>query len=589
MVIRNWMYLFSRAWKIDRKYFFYVFMNLCCTGIYSYFIIRIPGIVLHAVQVKQIDVGILIFNFGMILLFGLGAVFAKYLFTPIGNRIRYILLHEIMAKNLLIPYEAYDDPKNLNSIWTINRAVSSIDGVQGFFLNFGLLCGNLSVVIISFGVLLQLSIWLALFIIIWLFLFALISIRTQNKQETFQRKSNPLYREYWYLGDIGTDFAFGKEIRVFKLQNWLTSKMKNVNKRLSETNSVIASMQFRLASFDYFYQFVRDGLIYGSLVYLYFNHRIDIGQFSSYSILILQLNSALKLTTDNLKGILSQHENYKAMIEFLAYSVQSNAGMPLSLDSEPWTITFEDVSFRYPETDQWIYEHLNFTLTQGEKIAVVGLNGAGKTTLLKLLMRLYKPTQGRICLNGVNIEDYRIEDYFSLFAPVFQDSAIFAFSVRDNLGFGHEIPDQAMVDSMARAGLDAQYLNKETLDREMTRYIHPDGLMFSGGQEQKFSVARAVCFNRPVYILDEPTSAMDAKAEHDFYTRMGTDFQDHTILFISHRLASTQFCDRIILIDEQGIKEAGTHHELMEKQGKYYHLFEVQSKYYKEGYSHEAL
>ena len=335
-------------------------------------------------------------------------------------------------------------------------------------------------------------------IILWFLFYTSLSVRKANKIDQSFQKAIHLYREEWYLNDIGVDVAYGKEIRVFQLQNWLQAKMEILYQRLNhvfkqnETDRMIPNI------LDDSYQWIRDSIIYSLLVLLFFQKRLTVAEFTSYSVLIAQLNRALSASAVNLMQLLSSHENYEKMIAYVSLPKQSDEGVAID-PHVPWTIAFEQVSFQYPGTDHYIYRDLNFTIHQGHKLAIVGLNGVGKTTLLKLLLRLYRPTSGRITLNGVAIQDYSLNAYFQLFAPVFQEINIFPFTIKENLTFGKEIENATLMQALAQAGLDETVIEEAQLEQEyMTRYLHSHGRVLSGGQAQKFVTARAIASARPI-------------------------------------------------------------------------------------------
>lgn len=582
-VFRNFNVFMKQAWKIDKKYFLYLLLSFIGVSVFSYYTIQTPKIVLDMIESSAMDIPRVVVIFLILLTSAFLWSFSKVLYIPIGNKIRYRYLLQISEQYISIPYEEYDNPKIQSDVWKIMRPVSSIDGIQAFYTNIALFIGNIGVLLVSIGILFKIQVWISAMIFIWFGIYTALSIKAANKVDEETNKNIHLRREEWYLDDIAVDMAYGKEIRVFQLQKWLENKLiilhnkLNILAKKNETTFMIPEI------LNDIFQFIRDSLIYVFLITLYFKKQISIGEFASYSVLIMQLNNALMAGTENIKQILSKHDNYKKMLDFINIPKQSNEGRPIDFNQD-WIIEFHDVWFKYPENKKWIYENLNFAIKKGRKIAIVGLNGVGKTTLLKLLLRLYKPTKGKITLNGIDIWEYKLDDYFQLFAPVFQEINIFPFTIRENMSFGREVSEEVIIQAIKDSGLKMEEMNNFNLDSTyMTRYLHSDGLNLSGGQSQKFVTARAFASKRPIYILDEPTSALDAVAEYDFYYKIDEIMKEHTVLFVSHRLASTQFCNEIVLIENGIIVEKGTHKELLEKAGRYSELFMVQAKYYQSG------
>lgn len=229
--------------------------------------------------------------------------------------------------------------------------------------------------------------------------------------------------------------------------------------------------------------------------------------------------------------------------------------------------------------------HLNLTLHPGEKLAVVGLNGAGKTTMIKLLLRLYDPTEGYITLNGTDIRKFRREDYYRLFSPVFQDVEIFAFPMAENISMNTpEDTDRERAEKAAfEAGLQEKVLSlQKGIDTELLKIVDEEGVDLSGGEKQKLALARALYKAASVVVLDEPTSALDALAEQQLYERFDRMIGRKAAVYISHRLASTRFCDRVAMFKDGAVIECGSHEELMAKGGEYARMFEVQAQYYQE-------
>lgn len=251
---------------------------------------------------------------------------------------------------------------------------------------------------------------------------------------------------------------------------------------------------------------------------------------------------------------------------------------------DSFAIEFRDVSFRYPGQTEYALEHMNFIIHSKEKISIVGENGAGKSTLVKLLMRLYDPTEGEILINGVNIKHYNYDEYLSIFAPVFQDYKLFAFTVRENIS-SFESGNQRMVKTAARkSGIDGRIMELPgKYETFITKQFDEEGVEFSGGEQQKISLARTYCKTRAlITILDEPASALDPRAEYEIYQEFHDLIGERTAFFISHRLAGAKFCDKIMVIREKRVCEFGSHTELMQLKGYYYTLYSMQASYYEQ-------
>lgn len=393
---------------------------------------------------------------------------------------------------------------------------------------------------------------------------------------------------YWAIREYTDGIGLAKDIRLFGMGPWLKevcSKLMDARQAFirREQNVLIWG---RLA--DLILAFLRNGLIYAYLI------RQVLGGDLSVSLFLLYFSAASTFSswvTGILNHLLTLHNqslelsNIKECVEypepFLFEDGESLAADP---DKE-YELRMENVSFRYPEAEKDVLSHVNLTLRPGEKLAVVGLNGAGKTTLIKLLCGFYDPAEGRILLNGRDIRKYNRRDYYKLFSAVFQDFTLLPASVAVNVAQTDEnILPEKVADCLEKAGLQEKInaLPKQQ-DTLLNREIYEDAVMLSGGETQRLMLARALYKDAPFVILDEPTAALDPLAEADLYEKYNEMTKGRSSVYISHRLASTRFCDRIILIENGQLAEEGTHESLLAQNGKYAELFEIQSKYYKEG------
>ena len=249
-------------------------------------------------------------------------------------------------------------------------------------------------------------------------------------------------------------------------------------------------------------------------------------------------------------------------------------------DDGQYEFAFHDVSFSYPGTDLPVLEHVTLSFAVGDKTALVGRNGAGKTTLIKLLCRLYEPTSGYITLNGIDIRKYSYKEYTQAFSVVFQDFHLFSLPLDENIAAGTEINEAALQSSLAKVGLTecVQRLPQGTHTRLYNN--NGAGVDLSGGEAQRAAIARALYKDAPFVILDEPTAALDPIAEAEIYEQFSQMISGKTAVYISHRMSSCKFCDRIVVLDHGRIAEDGTHDTLLAKHGIYASLYEAQAQYY---------
>lgn len=331
----------------------------------------------------------------------------------------------------------------------------------------------------------------------------------------------------------------------------------------------------------------RDGVAYAYCIWQVKNGKISIPDFILYIGAIASFSAWLNRIVANVLTLKRENVRLNDLRAFYEYTNKLDPDIPLPITSitRPIDIEFRNVSFRYTDDTPNILDGLSFHISAHEKVALVGLNGAGKTTVVKLLCGFYKVNDGEILINGHNIDLFKREDLFTLFSVVFQDICILPLTVGENISFqrSDESDETKIWHCLQIAGIKDEIMKHDKkLDAPMLKAIDEHGIMLSGGQQQKLLLARALYKDAPVLIIDEPTAALDPIAESAVYERFHEVTDKKTAIYISHRLASTRFCDKILMLKEGRIIESGNHDDLISHNGEYAYMFDIQSHYYKQ-------
>lgn len=402
----------------------------------------------------------------------------------------------------------------------------------------------------------------------------------QNKEEM-----SVLDKRLWYIANIGSSFDASKDIRIYGLTDWIIQKYRDTMKRRMSWNIRVARKNFMASFADIMLILLRDGLAYFILISMTLKNQITVDNFvlylgavGSYASMIGGIIS----TFSDMSGISFQLNDYR---EFENYAEKGNRseGADMPEGNEGCAIRVENLDYKYSSADENTLSDISFDIKPGENISIVGLNGAGKTTLVKVLCGLYSPTRGNVYVNGKNMKDYNIYRYYSLFSAVFQDFTFLPLSIMSNVSCTSEdkSDEERVKWALKMAGIYDKVMSlEEGIHTKLDKQMNEHGIDLSGGEKQKLLIARAIYRDAPILILDEPTAALDAMAERELYQRYAELSKGKTTIYISHRLASAQFCDRIFVMNHGEIAEVGTHDELLKVGGLYSEMFEKQSSYY---------
>lgn len=395
-----------------------------------------------------------------------------------------------------------------------------------------------------------------------------------------------LTKKIEYANKIATSREFAKDIRMFGLRGWLEDLWGSTMRLYSAFCAKRERKYIWANIIDIVLTFLRNGIAYAFLIGITVKNGLPASQFLLYFAALSGFAQWVVEILDKLSVMHKQSLDISTIREFLDWDepFDLNGGERIAFEpNKQYEIRLDDVSFRYPKADKDTLSHINLTVHPGEKLAIVGLNGAGKTTLVKLVCGFLDPTEGRILLNGEDIRKFNRNDYYALFSAVFQEFSVLDVTVKENVAQCVDGIDETRVwQCIDKAGLTEKIKSlPKGIETHLGRRVFKDGVEFSGGQTQRLMLARALYKNAPILVLDEPTAALDPIAENDIYQKYNEMTHGRTSFFISHRLASTRFCDRIIFVDGGKIAEEGTHDELLKNGGGYAYMFEVQSKYYR--------
>ena len=402
--------------------------------------------------------------------------------------------------------------------------------------------------------------------------------RNKDELASYEKKMD-------YIENASGDIKSGKDVRLYTMAGWFIKLRDQLLHGYISVKSKIESLHFLSSCVNALTLLLRDGVAYAYLIWCVSKGKITVADFALFFGAIAGFSSWISQIVVNINTMNGANLQMNDMREFLEFSDAPEVANPLDIPAADaiLSIEFKNVTFSYDKAAGNVLENFDMKINSGEKVALVGVNGAGKTTIVKLLCGFYTPDSGEILLNGINISSFRKKDLFSLFSAVFQDITILPFTVAENVSMkvGAKTDDNRVWECLKKAGLDEEIRKYEKgIKANMLKVVDENGIMLSGGQQQKLLLARALYKDAQILILDEPTAALDPIAESEVYNRFHAFSQNKTALYISHRLASTRFCDKIMMIDSGKVVERGTHGELMQLNGKYAAMFKIQSHYY---------
>lgn len=502
--------------------------------------------------------------------------------------------NRLQARQLDRDFSLEYDPeiKKLDERASHATANNNSRGVH-FIMEFALMVSIVLKFVLFSSVLSTLSPWIILLVAVGSVANIPVSAWERKRGYETQDKRNSIMKKLDYLAfRVGRDFKYGKDIRIYSLRGYLALLAKKLMGEYSLEKKKVEGRISVVQLADFLVILLRDGLIYAWLISGAVAGEIDAAGFVLYFTAVTELAEVMGGIRWWWSCVCEGAMQISDYRECLDIPDRMNRGEGIPLPESAFSVEFRDVTYRYPGTEKNVLEHVSFTLEAGEKLALVGVNGAGKTTLTRLMCGLLVPTEGEILIDGHRPQEYNRDELYSLFGLVPQNYHLLPYSIARNVACadeGESFDREKLERCIEVAGLGEKVGSLPMgMDTPLNRQVNPEGVELSGGETQKLLLARLLYRHPKCIILDEPTAALDPIAEDRMYRQYNEIAAGSTAIFISHRLASTRFCDRIFLLDGAVIAEEGIHEELMAAGKKYRELFDVQSKYYKHNQTAEG-
>ena len=588
-MLSNILYAFKKIWQWDKIYFLiYPFRLLPIVT--SVIAIYIPKAIIDSVQknypISRIAITIIILfvisfiiqlliNFGFFIMNSRNYVTSK----------RFEL--EINQKEWTTDFANTDNPDAQNKLSRAKGNLWSTD----FLLSYVVMVIRDILGIFTYSAII---ITLSPIILIVLVLSSVISYLMGKNQIKYVDKHKDITsersRKKWYVSDLAVNFDCAKEVKLYSMTDWLNVLLSKFKIENLKWENKLTFRSFIIGLVNALLTLIRDGAAYIILIYMLLDNKITLGDFAFYFGAIAGFAGWLNILAFSFNTIIEGNLAVGYFREYLEIKDVYNHGKGCDLPKEeelPLEIEFKNVSYKYAGAEDFTLKNINLKIKKGEKLAIVGENGAGKTTLVKLLCGYYYPTEGEIIINGKSLPEYNLEEYYTMFAAVFQDIGLLPVTIEEfvssrNAG-DSDIDEDKITKVIEQAELDGKVASLSAGVKTMLmKSVFDDAIDLSGGEKQKLMLARALYKDAPCIILDEPTAALDPIAESNLYNKYNELTQDKTSVYISHRLASTRFCDRIVYIENGSIVEYGTHNELIKSNGRYANMFDLQSHYYRE-------
>lgn len=588
----NMFYLIKGIWKKDKWLFFIIAIQIPATVIIPLLGIYLPKIiidsVMHKMEISSVLLKVLPIIIGIVV-----STFIKnaseQMLDGKGSMYRVGYINDIGIKSIDTDFENVGGPKGQTKIMKAIMAVSNDGSPAQAIVKLSIeFASNIIGFILYAGIISILHPLIVFFILISSIINYFVGSYVNKYEHRNKDNLTPIEKKLRYITQKTGDFKSAKDMRLYNMTDWFQNMYGIfLEKRLHFQKKDIYR-RYLANMVDEILVFLRDGIAYGFLIYSVLYRGMEISNFVLYFAAVAGVSTWLSGIVKNVNEINSSSLNISDLRSFLETEDMMNRKDGVELPKEfelPCDIELKNLYYKYEGAEEYTINGINLSIGKGEKLALVGVNGAGKTTLVKLICGLYTPTKGEIYINGKSSRLYNRDEYYSLFSVVFQDTHLLPISIERNIASKNsEDIDKERIESVIEMSdlkqkIDSLPNGKQTL---LVKSVYKEAIELSGGEMQKLMLARALYKDGPIMILDEPTAALDPIAENEIYMKYNQLTKEKTSVFISHRLSSTRFCNRIVFMESGAIIEEGSHEDLMQIEGKYKSMYDMQSHYYKD-------
>ncbi|MFT4145629.1 MAG: ABC transporter ATP-binding protein [Mobilitalea sp.] len=582
--IRILIYFFQMVHKLCRFYILKYFIYAMFKSFTPFFNIILPKFIIDELMGKQ--------RLNYIVLYVLLLVIGNFLLKVINQYLSKII--EIASEDFANKLDAHLGKKCAEMDYENIENTEILDLKENVFFSLynqnaiGRTFENSSTIIseiiklFGLGYLLTVLNPLILVVILGIVFFnSTIFKKIERLRDEDNQKSITDNRAFSYFLRLTSDFTYGKDIRLYQAAPFLLKRlwhyMDNLYRIYSKQNTLIGKYM-GISKVNIQLQVV---IIYGYLAYQVIKNKISLGSLTMYASAAGSFGASVMSLINAFIEVNQLCSYLELFVRFEEIPTGDTKGIPDPIQTADYTIEFKNVSFRYPGSNIDTLKNVSIIIPPAQKLSIVGLNGAGKTTFIKLLFKLYEPTEGQILLGGIDIKEYTPEEYRKNISVVFQDFKLLAYTIRENITLDQAAEENRIISNLEKAGF-SEDLDKfeNNINTIIYKGFDKDGVELSGGQAQKIAIARALYKDAPIVILDEPTAALDPISEYEVFNSFNQLIYGKTAIYISHRLSSTRFSDKIAVFHDGTISEYGTHSNLLLNNSLYAQMFQTQAKYY---------